>query len=669
MKMPVWGSAGRRCMGAAFLVAGIAALSLAMAHGSGGGGDQGGGDDDEPAPIQSLKRMKVPLPRNLGDFIDDRDAAILLGKALFWEVRVGSDNKTACASCHFHAGADNRLTNQVNPGVLAGDKTFQLGGAPNYTISPSDFPFTRFANINDPATRFFDINDVLSSQGVLTKNFNNPGPIGAPDVCTAVSDAVMHGGTGFNVNGVNTRRVEPRHTPSFFNSIFNFRNFWDGRANNVFNGVDAFGLRNRDAFVWKLEYGVLRKAPIVLDVASLASQGDGPPISENEMSCKSRILAQLGRKLLKLTVLGMQDIHPDDSVLGRIADRRGTYEQLVRKAFRRAYWDSDRKIELPLPDQEPIDLPGSTSPVPRVRPLRDNFTQMEANFSLFFGLALLSYQSTLVTDETPFDRFAEGRKDALTAQQKRGLELFRSERVNCVHCHSGAAFTEATVENIFDEGRVDSRLGEGGRIFRYDTGFFNTGVRPIAEDLGVSGVDPFGNILSESRLVQLGRFDLLGPKFDIRNEDPVAPDAPLAIRGAFKTPSLRNVELTGPYFHNGGKATLMQVIDFYNRGGDFGRENAPITDPTVRPLGLTESEKQDLVAFLVALTDERVRFERAPFDHPSICVPDGHQGNTSVVVVDGNGDAVDINLCIDAVGKRGNRFPLRRFLSLDPFGH
>ncbi len=654
-------------MAAAMVVAGAAALSLAMAHGSSNGGDDEGEEDEEPAPIQSLKRVKVPVPRNLGDFIDDREAAIMLGKALFWDVRVGSDNKTACASCHFHAGADNRLTNQINPGVLAGDKTFQLGGAPNYTVSPSDFPLTRFANINDPATRFSDINDVVGSQGVLTKNFNSVGLRGATDRCTAVSDAVMHGGTGFNVNGVNTRRVEPRHSPSFFNSIFNFRNFWDGRANNVFNGVDAFGLRNTTAFVWKLEHGVLRKVPIVIDGASTASQADGPPIAENEMSCKNRILAQVGRKLLKLTVLGTQEIHPDDSVLGRVADRRGTYEQLVRRAFRRAFWDSDRKIDVPLP--EPIDLPGSTPTPPRTSPQRESFTQMEANFSLFFGLALLSYQSTLVSDETPFDRFAEGRKDALTAQQKRGLALFRSERVNCVHCHSGAEFTEATFSNILEEGRLDAREGEGGRIFRYDTGFFNTGVRPTAEDPGVAGIDPFGNIFSETRLAQIGRFDLLGPKFDIRNEDPVAPDAPLAIAGTFKTPSLRNVELTGPYFHNGGKVTLMQVVDFYNRGGDFGAENAPVTDPTVRRLGLTEAEKQDLVAFLLSLTDERVRFEKAPFDHPSICFPDGHQGNTQVVAVDGSGDAVDIIRCIDAVGRRGSRTPLRRFFGLDPFQH
>ena len=67
-------------------------------------------------------------------------------------------------------------------------------------------------------------------------------------------------------------------------------------------------------------------------------------------------------------------------------------------------------------------------------------------------------------------------------------------------------------------------------------------------------------------------------------------------------------------------ATLREVVEFYNRGGDFPSQ---FTDGQVRPLGLTESEKTGLVAFLVALTDDRVRFEKAPFDHPSLAVPNG----------------------------------------------
>ena len=72
------------------------------------------------------------------------------------------------------------------------------------------------------------------------------------------------------------------------------------------------------------------------------------------------------------------------------------------------------------------------------------------------------------------------------------------------------------------------------------------------------------------------------------------------------------MELSGPYFHTGDKATLRQVVDFYNRGGDFPNQ---FTDSAIRPLGLTETEKNALVSLLVAMTDDRVRFERAPDQH------------------------------------------------------
>ncbi|HEY6008451.1 MAG TPA: hypothetical protein VIU40_09035, partial [Geobacteraceae bacterium] len=97
--------------------------------------------------------------------------------------------------------------------------------------------------------------------------------------------------------------------------------------------------------------------------------------------------------------------------------------------------------------------------------------------------------------------------------------------------------------------------------------------------------------------------------------------------GSFKAAPLRNVELTGPYFHNGGKLTLRQVVDFYTRGGDF-----PITNAAHRDFNLVnqnieiqsnlnEDEKVALVDFLLELTDERNRFARAPFDHPEVIIP------------------------------------------------
>jgi hypothetical protein len=97
--------------------------------------------------------------------------------------------------------------------------------------------------------------------------------------------------------------------------------------------------------------------------------------------------------------------------------------------------------------------------------------------------------------------------------------------------------------------------------------------------------------------------------------------------GSFKAPQLRDVELTGPYFHNGGKLTLRQVVDFYIRGGDFPLTNFAHRDFNMVNMdievqsNLTEAEKVALVDFLLELTDERVAFDRAPFDHPQVIIP------------------------------------------------
>src|SRR5262245_21126879 len=75
-----------------------------------------------PAPalaqVPSLSTVPVPRPSNLADFVRDESAAVVLGKALFWDMQVGSDGVQACATCHFRAGADTRSKNQVSPGLL-----------------------------------------------------------------------------------------------------------------------------------------------------------------------------------------------------------------------------------------------------------------------------------------------------------------------------------------------------------------------------------------------------------------------------------------------------------------------------------------------------------------------------------------------------------------------
>jgi hypothetical protein len=186
-----------------------------------------------------LRAVAVPTPSNLGDFVRDPAMARALGKALFWDMQVGSDGVQACASCHFRAGADPRSKNQVSPGLKrmpGADLTYSTGTGPNRQLETSDFPLTRLANPGirgalDPAT---DSNDVVSSQGI-----HHPGNAFDPE--------------GFRVGAANTRRVEPRNTPSVINAVFNHRQFWDGRAENVFNGVNHLGQRDPDAKLFRAD--------------------------------------------------------------------------------------------------------------------------------------------------------------------------------------------------------------------------------------------------------------------------------------------------------------------------------------------------------------------------------------------------------------------------------
>ena len=632
-------------------------------------------------PLASLKSVSVPEPDNLGDFVKDKVAAIKLGKTLFWDIQVGSDGLTSCASCHFHAGADNRSKNQISPGLLRinadhtpnPDTVFDVGGAPNYQLRKEDFPFHKLSNPNDPKTVVSDRNDVSSSQGVFDTKFVNVKPGSAEDEVKTEPDPV------FNVGGTNVRRVQARNTPSVINAAFNFRNFWDGRAQRIFNGVNPFGLRDPNASVVKAENpNQLKFVKVSLNNSSLASQALGPPLNSFETSADGRTFQEIGdkfgridnrtsfngllqnilsirgtklprflaQKLTRLRPLGKQVVHPQDSVLG--ADSRWplaglkdrTYEQLVKDAFRPEWWKSNRLIQ--------VDAQGTRTFVNRAdnSSQTNEYTLLEYNFSLFFGLAVQLYESTLIANDTPFDRFLEGKTTALTKQQQLGKQLFEGKGL-CIGCHVGSELTAASVSNVKKEGRI--KRAPFPPNSPEDNGFFNIGVRPVTDDPGLGGNDGLsgngqGNPLSEARLAQLGKFQaLLGENPPILSP-PLSPNETVFADGAFKAPGLRNVELTAPYFHNGGQATLEQVIDFYNRGGDFG---------VLPPLNLSSEEKQQLVAFLKGLTDERVRYEKAPFDHPQLFVPNGHPGNSTSVTNDGTGKATDSLLEIPAVGRYG----------------
>jgi cytochrome c peroxidase len=621
----------------------------------------------------ALKTVPVPEPDNLGDFVKNKVAAIELGKALFWDMQVGSDGIQSCATCHFHAGADNRSKNQISPGLLRvnadksanKDTVFTIGGAPNYQLKPEDYPFHKLADPNNRASAIVsDSNDITSSQGVFNSKFVDVVPGSAEDTVTYETDQ-----DGFKVGNTNVRRVEPRNTPTVIDAIFNFRNFWDGRAQNEFNGVNPFGLRDPNAKLYKANNPAkLEEVKVRLNNSSFASLAVGPPLNSFEMSADGRTFEEIGdkfgpgdrkvhsaakgkklprklaKKILPLRPLGKQIVHPEDSVLG--SDSRSpqpglktaTYDKLIEAAFKPEWWKSNRVIRINADGSRTVDN----------KPDRDlttqEYTLKEYNFSLFFGLALQAYASTLVSDNTPFDQFREGNTNALTAQQQQGLNLFLDS--GCIVCHAGAEFTTASVSNVQKNGRIAPTPFVPGSF--QDTGFFNVGVTRTLEDLGVGAEDNLksgSRPLSEALLAKQGTFQQVfgkPPIVTVGSNDTVAAD------GLFKTPGLRNVELTAPYMHNGGMLTLRQVVDFYSRGAG---DDSPT--PRDRVLNLSDEEKEALVAFLKGLTDERVRLDKAPFDHPQLFVPNGHPGNETSVTDDGTGKATDTLLEIPAVGRNG----------------
>jgi cytochrome c peroxidase len=594
-----------------------------------------------PPTLNALNQTAVPEPPNLSLFVRNKPAAIRLGKALFWDMQVGSDGIVACATCHFSAGADSRTKNQLNPGTNAGDPLFgnsHFGGydfpqfGPNYTLQPADFPLHHRQDPShsqsDPVLR--DTNDVVSSQGVRLNQFVGIDPGSAVDLMTPVEDPIFfHPDSSAPFN--NTRRVEPRNTPTVINAVFNFTNFWDGRANFLFNGENPFGPMDPDAGVWFNDRGPgLVKQPVHIEFASLASQAVGPPVNDFEMSARGRTFPDVGRKMLSLTPLGKQLVHPGDSVLGplsraslqgdgTVTDIKGlnvSYERMIRDAFQRNLWDS-----------------------PSLTP--DGFTQMEANFALFFGLAVQLYEATLVSDQTPFDHWVGGDDNALNEQEKLGFAVF-SGIGNCTVCHIGIEFTAAAVSNIafvnnFANATIEMMFTSDGTQVIYDDGFINTATRPTAEDIGRGGTAPFVNPLtgelfplSFSRLARLQRAGKLP------FETPILPlflpdNMPVNDRGTFKVPGLRNVAVTGPFFHNGSLHSLEAVVDLYVRGGNFPTENIHDLDPVIgqgnpllRGVGInTEHLHRAVEAFLGSLTDPRVVAASAPFDHPELFIPEG----------------------------------------------
>ena len=556
---------------------------------------RGGGGNQNP-PLASLKTVTPPTPTGLDRYVQDQAALVVLGKTLFWDMQAGSDGRTACATCHFHAGADHRLQNQLSgPDAVV-----------NRLLVSLDFPFRKLSNTgNNRSTVLSDKRQVTGSMGVVAKAFVQVDAGNDLDLSSAVSFP-----SPFMPNGVHIRQVTGRNSPSVINAVYNVRNFWDGRASNIFTGATPFGDSDNGLRALAFRDGTVVREPVRIENASLASQAVGPALNSVEMSWAGRGWPDLGRKLLSLPPLARQKVSPTDSVLGDKANPDGngllpdwSYAALIQAAFRPEYYNS--------PDQF------------------EGFSQAENNFALFWGLAIQAYEATLISNDSRVDQFLEGRTGVLTNLEQQGLNEFRNGGSQCTNCHNGAELSAAGWS-------VVQRFG-GNITTPANLGFFRIGVRPIADDIGLGGVDGFGL--------------------------PLFSAAAAAAAGTFKVPGLRNVEFTGPYFHDGSQATLEQVVEFYSRNGDFPAGGN--LGPGIGNINLDQGGRTAVVAFLKALGDDRVRFQKAPFDHPSLCVPNGQvetsPGQFETDASESGLIALDKWALVPHVGRGGAGVPLQTF--------
>src|SRR5580765_7664847 len=336
-------SSNRRARAPRFTALRLLSLCLVSLALSVGVAAQRGGGNGNNNPISSLKGVAVPQPADLARYVANQASLVTLGKALFWDVQVGSDGRTACATCHFHAGADHRIRNQI-----AGPATSTSPVRPNTLLTSADFPFHAFADpTNNASAVTRDRRDVVGSAGIVGRSFVDISDGGAADLG---ADTTAAG--AFSLGGLKVRQVTSRNAPSVINAVFNLRNFWDGRANNIFNAATPFGAADARATVLVARDGTLAPEAVRLDASSLASQAVGPPVNAIEMSFGGRAWPHLGRKLLAVPPLTRQVVSASDSVLGSSDNDDGTglrpgvtYDALIRASFQPAYWSSNAVVD------------------------------------------------------------------------------------------------------------------------------------------------------------------------------------------------------------------------------------------------------------------------------------------------------------------------------------
>ena len=195
------------------------------------------------------------------------------------------------------------------------------------------------------------------------------------------------------------------------------------------------------------------------------------------------------------------------------------------------------------------------------------------------GRAIASFERTLIFLDAPFDRFAAGDAAAISESARRGWVLYNG-KARCVTCHPLNGSNPLGSDNRFHNVGVSAR----------HQNFEALAIKALAELARDPSLKNIETLAVATELSELGRFLVSKNYSDI---------------GGFRTPQVRNIGITGPYMHDGSMQTLWDVMDHYNKGG----EPNPYLDGGIEPLALSESEINDVVAFMFTLTD--VRFAEA----------------------------------------------------------
>jgi cytochrome c peroxidase len=292
---------------------------------------------------------------------------------------------------------------------------------------------------------------------------------------------------------------------------------------------------------------------------------------------------------------GFTDRRPVSEGIGGKLGRRNAPTTMNATFLATQFWDGravtlEDQAKLPIVNPIEMGMPTGDAAVAKIAGDADYAKMFQAAYSRApnyedVGRAIAAFERTLVFLDAPFDRWADGDAKAMSADAVKGFALYQG-KARCVSCHP---------INAADPVGSDDRFHNIGVSARHQD-FESLAGRALAElAKGGDTRAAMDRLALETDMSELGRFVVTKRQSDV---------------GAFKTEQLRNVALTAPYMHDGSMQTLWDVVDHYNRGG----EANPYLDGGIEPLALSETEINQLVAFLFALTDVQFKAQAAPIE-------------------------------------------------------